>query len=149
MCFKTCCFGRAKDSTDYDSSPLLPQSSIKKGIIISVNDDCSLVFRYGRCNKITTIYFAGIRYPQIESFDPIEARLAIYVTNMLSSMVKGKRVEVHEIDKKSDKIIEATIYYNNKSVNDWMLYHNFAIPEYDIKTTWEELSERSSLFAIV
>jgi hypothetical protein len=150
MCFKYCCFGRNKVPSyrGEDETPLLKQKG-KRVHVMAVNDDCSLKVKGGkRRKKYYAVYFAGIRCPQMDSFDPMEARLATYVVNMIDNTLKNQKIDLH-ILKKDTNTIEAIVYLNNMSINDWMLYHNFALPEHDTKTTWNELAERANLFAFV
>jgi endonuclease YncB( thermonuclease family) len=98
-----------------------------------------------------SVRLANIDCPEIRTRNEIEKEYAIKVKNNLEELILNQYIDLNII--KTDKYgrLLATIYYNNKCINDWLLKNHLAV-DYKGKTkvspeNWKEYYDEITFVA--
>jgi endonuclease YncB( thermonuclease family) len=106
---------------------------IHYGKVIKVYDGDTITIAAKLPNSDGPIYrfsvrLNGIDTPEIRGSSKAEKDLAIVVRDALSDLIMGQIVELRNVANEKYGRILADVYFNNISINDWLIDQDFAVP---------------------
>tara|TARA_B100000035_G_scaffold3667_1_gene3249 strand:- start:1314 stop:1796 length:483 start_codon:yes stop_codon:yes gene_type:complete len=129
VCLKFCTTNINWDNT----SPFIP--NIKRAKVIKVYDGdtitiASKVSLFDKKYYRFSVRLARIDCPELRTKDSNEKEFAVKAKESLERLILNKYVKLNVI--KTDKYgrLLAEVYFENKSINDWLLHNHLAV-EYD------------------
>ena len=139
--FRLCCAQKQKQSQDPDFSEVVWKNTtpfvppVTGGKVIKVYDGDTITIAttlpFADENKNTVWRFStrlnGIDCPEIKGKCESEKRVAQIAKEKLSDLILNKTVELKDVQMEKYGRLLATVVYNNKNLNEWMVEQRLAV----------------------
>ena len=131
-----CCYAlhlyRRNKKEQIKEEPIPFVIPITKGKVIKVYDGDTITVQFKLPYKKSKLYkisvrLNGIDCPELKTKNEIEKKCSKIAKQKVSDLLMGKTVQFKNVGMEKYGRLLADVYYNNKSVNEWLLENHLAI----------------------